>query len=44
MEHKLSYFESINRENIQNFELVEQRDTVGMKLRFYYRSQDSLLE
>ena len=45
MEHKLSCVESINREaDIQNFELAEQRGTVGMKFRIYYRSQDSLLE
>ena len=44
MEHKLSYVESISWKNIQNFELAEQKDTVGMKFRIYYRSQDSLLE
>ena len=32
MEYKLSYVESINREDIQNFERAEQRGTVGMKV------------
>ena len=43
-ELKLNCVESSERENVYNFELAEQRGTVGMNFCIYYRSQNSLLE